>query len=181
MKDMKLDTVYPAETNWLRDYLTSDATGISGQGLDIVLGHNDVQENNILQTAYGLRLIDFEYTAMNYQAYDIANFFTEFTMDYVNQPNYPYYDACLEAYPDEEKQRLFCAVYLSEYLETPITPGNTLFVDPLMKTVKKFVLVSHLLWAVWSIIRTPQGQTFGDFDFIHYGKFRLDQYYRLKP
>ena len=177
---MRIDAVVPAETDWLREYILEGSTGCEGQGLDLVLSHNDVQENNILQTEYGLRLIDFEYTAFNYQAYDIANFFTEFTMDYVGIKDYPYYSVNHENFPSEEKQRLFLSIYLSEYLEQPILPDDTLFVDPLMKSVRKFVLVSHLLWGLWSVIRTPQGQTYGDFDFLHYGKFRLDQYHRLK-
>ena len=34
--------------------------GVRGRGLDRVLSHCIVQENNILQTQYGLRFIDFE-------------------------------------------------------------------------------------------------------------------------
>ena len=71
---MHLDRLVPAETEWLKRYLLEGSTGIEGQGLDLVLGHNDVQENNILQTEYGLRLIDFEYTAFNYQGRSIAVF-----------------------------------------------------------------------------------------------------------
>ncbi|KAF4676998.1 hypothetical protein FOL47_003995 [Perkinsus chesapeaki] len=168
------------EAGWLIDYLTQNQEDIvKGQGMDIVFSHNDVQENNILQTQYGLRLIDFEYAHYNYQAYDIANLFCEFTMDYTEK-HYPFFATDLAAYPDEQKQRMFLSVYLSEYLETPIFPDNDLYILPLMKNVSKFALASHLLWGLWSVIRAPQAPTYDDFDFLVYAKFRFDSYFRMK-
>lgn len=41
-------------------FLDNAQDGVRGRGLDLVLSHCDVQENNILQTQYGLRFIDFE-------------------------------------------------------------------------------------------------------------------------
>ena len=83
VKSMRLEEIYPNETNWLDNWLMSHNTGITGQGitanalrlvnadlglrcgvwvggLDLVFSHNDLQENNLLQTQYGLRMIDFE-------------------------------------------------------------------------------------------------------------------------
>lgn len=51
---------------------------------DLVLSHNDVQENNILMSSADnekLVLIDFEYAGWNPRAYDIANFINECSVD----------------------------------------------------------------------------------------------------
>lgn len=167
------------EAQWLKGYLQDSQTRVKGSGMDVVFCHNDSQENNILQTQYGLRLIDFEYAGYNYQAYDIANYFVEFTMDYTEK-RWPYYSTNLSAYPSVEVQRLFIAVYLSEYLETTVLPDDDQYVTPLLETVQKFALASHLLWALWSVVRAPQAPTFEDFDFLHYANFRVDTYNRLK-
>ena len=79
-----------AEAEWLPSFLLSENSNSKGNGLDKVLSHADVQENNILLTSYGLRLIDFEYSGMCYQAFDIANYFVECTIDYLHT-EYPYY------------------------------------------------------------------------------------------
>jgi len=58
-----------------------------------------------------------------------------------------YFNAVSTEIPDsQEKQRLFLSIYLSEYLEQPILPDDELFITPLIHSVRKFVLVSHLLW-----------------------------------
>ena len=51
---------------------------------EIVLAHNDAQENNILANLEDLTqiiFIDFEYTAWNPRAMDIANYFNETMLD----------------------------------------------------------------------------------------------------
>jgi len=136
------------------------------------------QENNILQTQYGLRFIDFEYSGMCFQATDIANYFVECMIDYLAK-QYPYYSVNMSNFPTEREQRLFCAIYLSEYLECKFMPTDP-EVDALLETVSKFTLASHLLWALWSVVRAPQGQTFTEFDFLHYSKARWEMYKRAK-
>lgn len=166
-----------AEAKKLALHLQDTNKHISGQGFDVVFSHNDVQENNMLQTQYGLRLIDFEYSGFNFQAFDIANFFCEHVMDYTH-PKYPFYSANHANYPCQDEQRLFAAVYLSEYLETTVYPSDEHMVQPLLEVVNQFTQVSHMLWGLWSIIRSPQAPTYEDFDFIDYGKFRFDIYRR---
>jgi thiamine kinase-like enzyme len=142
------------------------------------MSHGDVQENNILQTAYGLRFIDFEYSGMCYQAFDIGNYFVECTIDYLHK-QYPYYCVDPTKYPSEMEQRLFCAIYLSEYLECKV-PIDDEQVDTLLRTVEKFTLASHLIWTLWSIVRCPGGGTFCEFDFLHYAEARWDMYKKAK-
>lgn len=171
------------EAEWLKTYLIEQGNNRSnkfaGSGYDVVFSHNDCQENNLLQTPYGLRMIDFEYAGFNYQAYDIANFFCEFTMDYTEK-NYPFYATNLAAYPDRQSQELFASIYLSEYLENPILPTDSKYIAPLLQTVEIFALASHLLWALWSVIRAPQSPTFDQFDFLDYANFRFNCYKRAK-
>jgi len=167
-----------AEQQWLRSYVTSDDPNIRGSGLDVVFSHNDVQENNILQTHYGLRFIDFEYASMDYQSFDIANYFCECCLDYLHD-KYPFYSISLSDYPSEWEQRLFCSIYLSEYLESRIALED-LAVTRLLQRVNRFVLVSQYLWTVWSVVRAPDTITFNDFDFLHYAQARWDSYKRTK-
>jgi len=167
-----------AEREWLAKYLVSDDLGVRGAGVDVVFSHNDSQENNILQTHYGLRFIDFEYSAMDYQAYDIANYFCECTIDY-NFARYPFYKINLADFPTDYEQRLFLSVYLSEYLESTVHIDNPT-VDALFNRVNRFTLASSLLWALWSVIRAPQAPTFNEFDFLDYSKARWDMYKRKK-
>eukprot|EP00658_Telonema_sp_P-2_P006730 TRINITY_DN1253_c0_g1_i13.p1 TRINITY_DN1253_c0_g1~~TRINITY_DN1253_c0_g1_i13.p1 ORF type:complete len:475 (-),score=119.79 TRINITY_DN1253_c0_g1_i13:267-1595(-) len=186
VKGMGLERVVSEEVPWLTHWLLSHASSVSGQGLDVVFCHNDLQENNLLQTQYGLRMIDFEYSAFNYQACDIANYFCEFTMDYVSETSYPFYLVDKTAFPGLDDQRLFCAVYLSEYLETPIRISDSAYIQPLLQNVERFTMVSHLTWALWSIVRAEGDEAlnsmpnFNEFNFSLYGKHRLDMYFRTK-
>lgn len=142
-------------------------------GWNIVFCHNDVQENNILVTPYGIRLIDFEYANFNFQMADVGNFFNEFTMDYVNSVWSP------ENYPSLEARRLFATVYLSEYLERPVMDTESL--DAFLEAAEIGSQLSHLLWGMWSLVRAQQhADTFGAFNFVGYAKFRFDSYLAKK-
>lgn len=58
--------------------------GLIPRDSDVVLAHNDAQENNILASLYDLTkiiFIDFEYTAWNPRAMDLANYFNETMLD----------------------------------------------------------------------------------------------------
>lgn len=163
-----------AEREWLREYVVADDPKIKGSGLDVVFSHWDSQENNILQTQYGLRLIDFEYAGMEHQAFDIASYFIECTIDYLVD-KHPYYKVRLSDYPSEWEQRLFCSIYLSEYFETTVLPDDV-SVSVLLERVQRFTLMSHLLWALWSVIRAPQAPTFSSFDYLTYAESRWFMY-----
>ncbi|CEM00859.1 unnamed protein product [Vitrella brassicaformis CCMP3155] len=118
----------------------------------IVFCHNDCQENNIMKTSEGIRLIDFEYSDYNYAAFDIANIFTEATIDYcVTQP--PCFSVTTEAYPCIKRRRLFASVYLSELLGSPILPEDISMIDPFLQQVEGFCLASNLLWGLWGVGR----------------------------
>lgn len=163
-----------AEKDWIMKFLVADDPKIRGSGLDKVFCHWDCQENNILQTHYGLRFIDFEYSGMDYQAFDIATYFVECAIDYIVK-DHPFYKVSQSDFPTEHEQRLFCSIYLSEYLETVVRPDD-LAVTVLVERVNRFVLLVHYIWTLWSVIRSPQAPTFNDFDYLQFGQSRWHMY-----
>eukprot|EP00927_Polykrikos_kofoidii_P032213 TRINITY_DN27510_c0_g1_i1.p1 TRINITY_DN27510_c0_g1~~TRINITY_DN27510_c0_g1_i1.p1 ORF type:complete len:496 (+),score=56.17 TRINITY_DN27510_c0_g1_i1:71-1558(+) len=163
-----------AEREWLLEYMVADDPQISGSGLDVVFSHWDLQENNVLQTLHGLRLLDFEYSGMEHQAFDIATVFVECAIDYLH-PVHPYFSVTLSDFPSEEEMRLFCSVYLSEYLESSVR-SHDISVEVLIQRVRRFTLVNHLLWAMWAVIRAAQSPTYGKFDYLHYAHSRWFMY-----
>jgi thiamine kinase-like enzyme len=167
-----------AEKDWISEFVVQDDPKIRGSGLDVVFSHWDYQENNILQTPYGLRCIDFEYSGMEYQAWDIAAYFIECTIDYLVD-EHPFFKVSLSDFPTEKEQRMFCAIYLSEYLETEVQ-SNDLAVSVLMERVQRFVLISHYLWTIWSVIKASQSLTYSSFDYLQYAKHRWFLYKRAK-
>jgi hypothetical protein len=85
------------------------------------------------------------YAHFNYQAYDIANFFNEFTIDYICN-SYPFFTVDMQRYPSEQEQRLFALVYLSEYLETPVRIEDSFIIEPLVASIRIFSMASNLAW-----------------------------------
>lgn len=178
LKRIHLESIVE-ETEEIVARLSSVKPAGVGQGYDVVFCHGDLQENNLLQTQYGIRFIDFEYAGFSFQAHDIANFFNEFTIDYLH-PRYPFYRLDYSQYPDKETQQIFAAVYLSEYLETTVHPSDNTLVEPLLQAVEKFANISHIYWGLWSVVRSPIAPTFEEFDFLQYAQVRFDMFRRGK-
>lgn len=173
MKALNLEEVL-AEQEWISNFIIADDPKIHGSGLDVVFSHWDSQENNILQTQYGLRFIDFEYSGMEYQAFDIATYFVETTIDYLHT-KHPFFKVSLSDFPKNEEMHLFCSIYLSEYLETDVRPDD-LAVLVLTERVKRFTLLVQYIWSLWSVIRAPQAPTFNDFDYLQFAQTRWFMY-----
>lgn len=143
----------------------------------IVFSHNDLQENNILVENGNLHFIDYEYCGFNYAAFDIANFLCEMTIDYTyTQPPYFLHDQAIQNFPDDNVIRLFLSVYLSQVANLHIYPSDDTILPEKIGTVKVFVLASHLLWAVWAVIRAAHPNTSSDFDYISYALSRFHSY-----
>ena len=167
--------------------LSSDGAGRKGL---VVFGHNDLQPGNILIKAnvrddddhddqivnqeenqenqeeeeeVQVTFIDFEYARSVPRGYDIANYWCEWAADYHGPtPHLMNY----AKFPNEKKRREFGRSYLGvDATEEEIT----LLVDEAMH----FVQLSHLWWGVWSLTQATQSTI--DFDYIGYGKCRLDQ------
>ncbi|CAM9772899.1 unnamed protein product [Pylaiella littoralis] len=140
----------------------------------IVFAHNDLLSGNILVGPRGgkkistLRLIDFEYSDYNSCGYDIANHFCEcagFDADF------------RKGYPSEQQRKRFLRAYVEaarpEALINASTPDN--LVSDLARRVDRYVLASHLTWALWAIIQNKTSEIEG-FDFAGYAIKRLDGY-----
>lgn len=147
-------------------------------GNEIVFCHNDAQENNILVTPKGLRLIDFEYADFNFAFADIGNIFNEFTMDYC-WPEPPMFKVDPAGYPSILARRMFASVYLSEFLDRPVMDergeGSTM-IDQLVESAEIGSQLSHLLWGFWSLVRAQQqAEETTSFDFVAFAQFRFDE------
>ncbi|KAH8741898.1 choline kinase GmCK2p-like protein [Cryptosporidium ryanae] len=145
----------------------------------LVFAHNDLQENNLLQTSNNIRMIDYEYSAVNFAASDIANFFCEFTYNYCHDKP-PFFKYNYDDYPSEELRKLFISVYLSQTLQKQILPSDDV-VQVTAKVIEVFCLASHLSWGFWSIARTPGYQPNSvEFDFSSYTNIRFSHYLKKK-
>eukprot|EP00756_Hemistasia_phaeocysticola_P000666 Hpha_TRINITY_DN10487_c0_g1::TRINITY_DN10487_c0_g1_i1::g.193429::m.193429/K14156/CHK; choline/ethanolamine kinase len=176
--DLRLEELLQDAREWLPGFLTPNRTPPPATGHDLVFCHNDVQENNLLRTTYGIRVIDYEYAHFNDQAAEIANFFCEMSLDYcVEEP--PFFRHTESAFPTRRQQRLFVSVYLSEYLGQPVYPDDDALIEPFLATCDKFVAASHLLWGMWSLIRAVNADEFA-FDFVGYSETRFRMYRETK-
>ncbi|GAW83195.1 choline kinase [Plasmodium gonderi] len=141
----------------------------------VVFCHNDLQENNIINTNKCLRLIDFEYSGFNFLSADIANFFIETSIDY-STSTYPFFEIDKKKYISYENRKLFITAYLSNYLDKSSTEENHKLVDQILEAVEVQALGAHLLWGFWSIIRGYQTKSYNEFDFFLYAQERLKLY-----
>merc|ERR1719498_2263371 len=111
---------------------------------------------------------------MEYQAFDLATYWVECTIDYIVKDN-PFYKVTLADFPSESEQKLFLSIYLSEYLETNVQPDD-LAVSVLQERVQRFVLLVQYVWTLWSVIRAPQSPTFNDFEYLQFAQHRWFMY-----
>ncbi|XP_076748938.1 ethanolamine kinase 1 isoform X2 [Xylocopa sonorina] len=142
---------------------------LSNLNNEVVFAHNDLLLGNVLynQKENSVTFIDFEYTAYNYQAYDIANHFAEFAG--IDNPDY-------SLYPEEQLQKAWINVYLQEYNNVNCVPESD--INLLYSQVNKFVLLSHFFWGCWGLIQSEHSTI--DFDFLEYASIRFDEYFKQK-
>ncbi|XP_063989242.1 ethanolamine kinase 1 isoform X1 [Diachasmimorpha longicaudata] len=135
----------------------------------VVYCHNDLLLANILydKRDKSVVFIDFEYTAFNYQAFDIANHFAEFA----GVENIDY-----SLYPDETLQRSWLRMYLQVYNKCSNVSEDE--VTKVYKQVEKFVLAAHFLWGCWAIVQYDNSSI--DFDFLQFSADRFNEYFRRK-
>lgn len=134
----------------------------------VVFSHNDLLLGNIIynKDESEVYFIDYEYSALNWQSYDIANHFNEYAgVDCVDY----------NLYPSKEYQLKWLEYYLRKFNETSFNDEN---LNRLYNEVAKFTLVSHLFWGIWSIVQARYSQN--DFDFVNYASVRLGEYFKCK-
>lgn len=145
----------------------------------IVFCHNDLLLKNIIynEKTNNVSFIDFEYADYNYQALDIGNHFCEFVGVETFNP---------KLYPDKDFQKVWLRNYLESWFEIVFQNGikenarnvTDFDVELLYAQVNKFALAAHLYWAFWAIVQAAHSTI--DFDFLDYGKKRLDEYYNRR-
>ncbi|KJE90814.1 choline kinase, variant [Capsaspora owczarzaki ATCC 30864] len=210
-----------AEAQWLKAFLLRVPS-------PVVFCHNDLQEGNILEPSSArdtsfrrrpLRFIDYEYGAYNYRAFDIANHFCEWSIDY-NVDAAPYFSITGKDFPTRAQQEIFIQSYLSAWecvddrvaaslfegddddsdrptatattttaaasaapqvrraasiRTSPITPDE---VARVVREVNAYVLASHFMWSVWSIVQAATSDI--AFGYVEYAVQRLEVYFALK-
>ncbi|XP_031836550.1 ethanolamine kinase 1 isoform X2 [Nomia melanderi] len=135
----------------------------------VVFAHNDLLLANVLfnEKENIVTFIDFEYTAYNYQPFDIANHFAEFAG--IDNPDY-------SLYPEECLQKAWLNIYLQEYNNVNYVPENE--INLLYVQVNKFVLLSHFFWGCWGLIQSEHSMI--EFDFLEYAAIRFNEYFKQK-
>ncbi|KAJ8914591.1 hypothetical protein NQ315_017296 [Exocentrus adspersus] len=78
-------------------------------------------------------------------------------------------------YPDKAFQTEWITAYLTEYNERPPTEEE---VEDLYVQVNRFVLASHLFWAIWACIQAEH--SYINFDYLGYAMVRFKEYFARK-
>ncbi|XP_071830494.1 choline/ethanolamine kinase-like isoform X2 [Apostichopus japonicus] len=150
----------------------------------VVFSHNDCQEGNLLflndqrkTLEENLVLIDYEYASYNYVAYDFANHFNEWTMDY-SKEEAPYYKITKSDYPSREQQIAFLKAYDQKCEELGFLTDELGSYEERMREIKRFAAANHFLWALWSVIQAKVSRT--TFGFLEYALDRFTEYLNCK-
>jgi hypothetical protein len=149
----------------------------SKHNLPIVLCLNNMEVHNFLYDSKNkaVSIMDFDHCSYNYFLMDIVSYFLELAKD--NPEN---------KYPHRQVQKLF----LSEYLKYSSLDLSHLVFDPLKPTDWELehlcdlcgLLIApvHLYWALWAFLQALLTKPMATFDYVNYGKTRLEQYQRHK-
>jgi len=168
-------------------------THMDCQPLNILIDNNNIENNNDknIFSSINLKLIDFEYSGWNPIAADIANTFCEYCemsnlcADYERE--YPtlaqqdvfFWNYLLQYDPIRVKQFSSYPRRIKQSLDYVIVDDYDdewkLFLTTCSNEVGRFSLLSHLGWAIWSIVKA-QEEDGVDFDYMVYARHRMDGY-----
>jgi choline/ethanolamine kinase len=154
----------------VREDLFESRSVVSSQScqhlLRTVLCHNDLLSGNIMldEEANTIRLIDFEYSGLNYAVADIANVFTAVCESIMlsGQPQ-----DVEKNFPSKDIQLHFLACYTGR----PVPPED---VETVLTLIIAFAMMDELRWTIWGIIQANQSTV--DFDYVFYYNSRFDAY-----
>jgi ethanolamine kinase len=134
-------------------------------GIDLVLCHNDVVCKNILydSSSQSVSFIDFEYCAINFALFDIANHFVEYAG--VDQIDF-------DRYPMRDEQCRWLQIYFQA--------RNLKFDDPekICHLIDQFAALSHLCFGLWALAQVCFANR--DSDYESYARRRLNRFRELK-
>lgn len=149
----------------------------------LVFSHNDLLFGNIVynQANNSIKFIDYEFSHVNYQAFDIGNHFNKFAGAGLSV-NY-------SLFPSRDFQIKWLRIYLESFYSMvnsfyEKSANNTsgkkmILVDEKMvnqfyEEVNMFTLLSHFLWTVWSLVQAQSSLI--EFDFRAYANILFNEY-----
>ena len=138
--------------------------------LSRVLCHNDLLSGNIMldPSTNSIRLIDFEYSGMNYAVADIANVFTA-VCESIMLSGKP--QDVATNFPSKDIQLR----YLERYLNRKVEASET---ETVLTLILAFAMMDELRWTIWGVIQANQSTV--DFDYVFYYNSRFDAYKEYK-
>ncbi|XP_054724032.1 choline/ethanolamine kinase-like isoform X2 [Uloborus diversus] len=144
---------FEGEFSWLKSVLTKVKS-------PVLFCHNDLQEGNILVPERAdsgedkIVFIDFEYCSYNFRGFDLANHFCEWCFDY-SLPEYPHFLSKPSEYPSVDQQLNFIRSYLQNLDDKSEDVDCE---EHILKEVSLFILASHFLWTLWSVVNAQNSQ-----------------------
>ncbi len=133
--------------------------------------HNDTYHGNIMQLDDGeIRLLDFEFSCLNYRAYDFSNLFAETVMQH-QQPDYPYFRIAEPQFGDRELGML-----IDFYLDHAANNGSPLNEsrEKLLRQTRLTLLLSDYKYALAAIPLALE--PIQKIRFIPYARARFDKF-----
>eukprot|EP01125_Pyxidicula_operculata_P016229 TRINITY_DN555_c0_g1_i1.p1 TRINITY_DN555_c0_g1~~TRINITY_DN555_c0_g1_i1.p1 ORF type:complete len:376 (+),score=56.38 TRINITY_DN555_c0_g1_i1:41-1168(+) len=143
--------------------------------------HNDLLAANIMisNETGELHAIDFEYANYNFRAYDFADHFAEWVVDYT-VPSYPKFKVDPAKYPTDKHLNEFFISYLRAYNSG--TKGTSEYTDDELRQLnveyEHFLLMPHFLWSLWGVIQASFSEI--DFGYLEFSIARFNEYFDLK-
>ena len=141
----------------------------------VVFSHNDVQENNIMvkwqdadhNNIVETKLIDFEYSSLNFRGADLAGYLVENMID--NKVDHePFYAYHHDRFPDFTSQdpktpvntmiRVYLETYYNEFCDKNAASAEERQKEfeeefaSMKEQIMKMTLHFHLFWTSWSIL-----------------------------
>ncbi|KAH7718464.1 choline/ethanolamine kinase [Aphelenchoides avenae] len=149
----------------------------------LVFCHNDLLIHNILydEKTEEVHFIDYEYGAVNYQLFDIANHFCEYAGKYTDRNRQSAiwiitgvedldYSRC----PSDQEKRNFLRTYLEYFHERK---PEDLEVEHALRQIPFFEAAAHFFWAIWALLQAQNSSI--NFDYMDYAVLRHGQYARI--
>ncbi|CAF2853642.1 unnamed protein product [Rotaria sp. Silwood2] len=149
----------------------------SSFNIPIVLCLNNMKLNNFLFDIKikSISIIDFDHCSHNYYLIDIVSYFLELATD-DNKTKYP--------------ERSIQKIFLSDYIKNSKLNLSTIVCDQskptdyeleyLCNLCELLIAPVHLYWALWAFLQALLTKPTSTFDYVNYGRIRLEQYYRHK-
>ncbi len=111
--------------------------------------HNDTYHGNIMKLETGeIKLVDFEFSCLNYKAYDFSNMFAETVMKH-QQPEYPYFKIVEPEYGEQELNMVINYYLDNEDFENESSRDKTF--QQLLFDTKKMLVMSDYKYAMAAI------------------------------